>query len=64
MLVMAFFPDELLDVLFLAMRKNGLSMPPLRAILTPTNRAWHCGRLYAELRQERMALTGGKGPNP
>ena len=60
MMVMAFFPDALLDRLFLTMRQSGLAMPALRAVLTPTNRNWNCGRLYKELSRERLALNARK----
>ena len=52
MMVMAFFPDGLIDQWLLAMRKSGLPPVRLKAVLTPTNRAWTCGQLHAMLSQE------------
>lgn len=60
MAVMAFFPDQLMDALFAAIRKNGLVRPRLMAVLTPTNRAWTMERLYQELQKEYAAMNAGK----
>ena len=57
MLVMAFFPDPLMDGLLKALRSSGLGPVRLKAVLTPTNRGWHCGALYTALRQE-AAMAG------
>ena len=32
---------------------------PLKAVLTPTNAAWNAAQLYAELAEERAAVTAG-----
>ncbi len=32
---------------------------PIKAILTPTNAAWNAAQLYAELTQERAAVSAG-----
>ena len=60
MAVMAFFPEQLMDALFEALRKNGLERPRLMAVLTPTNRAWTAERLYRELQKEYAAMNAGK----
>ena len=52
MLVMAGFPDPLIDALLRALRENDLSQGVLKAVLTDTNRFWSCGQLYAELAKE------------
>ena len=55
MLVFAFLPDDLLERLLPALRRD---MPPVRlkAVLTPANRTWSCGQLYRELAKEAGAL--------
>ena len=58
LLVMASFPDALLDRLLPALRAAGLTVR-LKAVLTPVNRDWNCGRLYAELRGEASAFEKG-----
>lgn len=55
MLVMAFFPDGLLDQLLKSLRAGGLTVG-LKAVLTPYNRMWNCGRLYEELSREAAAF--------
>lgn len=59
MMVMAFFSDWLLDDFFAALRKNGIEPARLKAVLTPVNRAWTCGQLYAALRSEDAAMRKG-----
>ena len=56
MMVMAFFSDWLMDDLFAALRRNGIEPARLKAVLTPVNRAWTCGQLYAALRSEDAAM--------
>lgn len=51
MLVMAFFGGALMDRWLKEMRACGVSAP-LKAVLTPHNRFWTCGRLYLELSRE------------
>ena len=51
MMVMAFFPDPLMDQWLAVLRQNGLTVR-LKAVLTEHNRSWDCGRLYAALSQE------------
>ena len=41
-----------MDGLLKALRSSGLGPVRLKAVLTPTNRGWHCGALYTALRQE------------
>ena len=57
MIVAAFFGGDLLDDLYMNVRKNGMNMP-LTAMLTPANRSWTCERLYRELRKEASILNG------
>lgn len=59
MLVFAFLPEDTLDRLLPALREAAQPPVRLKALLTPTNRGWSCGRLYRELRSEAEAL--GKG---
>ena len=51
MLVFAFLPDDLLERLLPALRRD---MPPVRlkAVLTPHNRRWTCGALCRHLSLE------------
>ncbi len=56
MMVLAFFPDRLMDALFGAIRKNGMERPRLTAVLTPANRSWTLEKLYRELKEEAAAL--------
>ena len=51
MLVMAFFPDQLLDAFLKSLRAGGQTVQ-LKAVLTPTNQHWNCGQLYWNLSQE------------
>ncbi len=51
MLVMAFFPEQLLDAFLKSLRANGQAVQ-LKAVLTPTNQHWNCGQLYRNLNQE------------
>ena len=60
MAVLAFFPDELIDELTQAIRKNGMERPRLMAVLTPTNRTWTLERLYQELKKEYDAMNARK----
>ena len=60
MMVMAHFPDALMDRWLLAIRQSGLAAVRLKAVLTPFNRGWHCGRLYAMLSQEAAAFAAAK----
>ena len=64
MMVMAFFPDALMDRWLLAIRQSGLPPVRLKAALTPTNRGWHCGQLYAAISREAAVLGKGKGEKP
>ncbi len=52
MLLMAFFPDAVLDRFLAALRSFGLAPVPLKAILTPTNAGWDSIRLHRELSAE------------
>ena len=52
MLVMAGFPDGLLDAFLRAYRESGLAPVRLKAVLTDTNMRWHFGQLHAQLCQE------------
>ena len=46
-----------LDQLLRALAQAGVSVP-LKAMVTPTNRAWPLEKLLEELRQEHRAMTG------
>ncbi len=64
MLVMAHFPDALMDRWLLSLRQSGLPPVRLKAVLTPHNRAWHCGRLYVLISQEAAFLANRKDAKP
>ena len=64
MMVMAHFPDALMDRWLLAIRQSGLTPVRLKAALTPTNRAWHCGQLYVLISQEAASFAKGKEDKP
>ena len=55
MLVMAFFPDALMDRLLSLLRAD-LGGVRLKAALTPHNRTWTCGMLFAALCREAERL--------
>ena len=57
MLVMASFPDALMDRWLSALRQSGMAPIRLKAVLTPHNQAWNCGQLYALLSQEAAAFS-------
>ena len=63
MLVMAGFPDGLLDAFLRAYRESGLAPVRLKAVLTDTNMRWHFGQLHAQLCQEAafFAARGSRG---
>ena len=54
-LMMAFFNDALVDRLLKSLRDGGQSVR-LKAVLTPYNRQWTCGRLYRQLSQEAAQM--------
>ena len=56
MLVMAAFPDALMDRFLQSIRQSGLQPVRLKAVLTPANRGWHCGQLCAALSQEAASM--------
>ena len=58
MLVMAGFPDAMIDALLDGWRKAGLAPVRLKAVLTPTNAAWTPARLQAELLREDRMMRG------
>ena len=64
MMVMAYFPDALMDRWLLAIRQSGLTPVRLKAVLTPHNRAWHCGQLYATISQEAASFAKRKEDMP
>ena len=56
MLLMARFPDSLVDSLLASLRRRGLTVAR-KAVLTPFNAAWDSRKLFAELSAE-AALHG------
>ena len=58
MIVMAHMTEKQTDALLDAIRTSGMQPIRLKAVLTPTNRFWSCGRLYQELRKEYFFLEG------
>ena len=59
MLVMAHFPNPLLQAFLQGMRRAGVRPVALKAVLTPTNAAWDSNALHAELCKEREAISAG-----
>ena len=57
MLVMAFFPQGMVNVFLQTMRRAGISPIALKAVLTPTNAAWSSTQLHEELAREHAAMT-------
>lgn len=55
LLVMAYFPEPLLDALLPALRASGAAIA-LKAALTPTNAGWTGKKLRDELAQEHAML--------
>lgn len=60
MLVMAFFPDALMDRLLPLLRKE-LGGVRLKAVLTAHNRPWTAGMLYTALAREAAQLDQRQG---
>ena len=56
MLVMAFFPDTLVDRWLDVLRTSGIGTVRIKAVLTPVNRTWNCGELYTVLNREMLAF--------
>ncbi len=55
MLLMAYFPDKLIDRLLAGMKAKGMAIPR-KAVLTPTNAGWNSVQLFAELSREAARL--------
>ena len=60
MLVLCDCPGRLLDLLLQSFRRNKVAPVRLKAVLTPTNRAWDSAALHAELCREREAIRAGQ----
>ena len=60
MLVMAFFPQGMMNVFLQALRRAGVSPIALKAVLTPTNAAWSSAQLHEELSREHAAMMSGQ----
>ncbi len=56
MMVMAFFPEELLRRFLDSFRQAGVSPVRLKAVLTESNMGWNSCRLRAELLREEAAF--------
>ena len=59
MLVMAFFPGQLISLFLQALRKAAVPPIALKAMLTDTNAAWDSFTLHQELCRERDAMQAG-----
>ncbi len=57
MLVFCDIPDPKLEQVLMTMRRAQLPPIALKAVLTPTNRAWNSQQLWTELRREHEAMT-------
>ena len=55
MLLMAYFPDKLIDKLLAGMKAKGIAISR-KAVLTPTNAAWNSLQLFAELSREAARM--------
>ena len=51
MLLMAYFPDKLIDRFLAGMKAKGINVPR-KAVLTPVNAAWNSRKLFDELSRE------------
>ena len=61
-MVMAHFPDALIDSLLGEIRKNGLKPIRCKAVLTRHNQDWSLGQLYPALSREAALMeAAGKG---
>ena len=60
MLVMAFFPQGMMNVFLQARHRAGVAPIALKAVLTPTNAAWSSTQLHDELAREHAAMTAGQ----
>ena len=56
-LLMAFFPEELLDQLLRAMKEASIQIP-YKAVLTKTNRLYRLQRLMEEVKSEHNNING------
>lgn len=54
MLIFGGMENQQINALLSTLRQMQVPPFPLKAILTPTNAAWRCGELYAELCKERQ----------
>ena len=59
MLVLAHFPDGLIDRFLAALRAAGLPPVPCKAVLTETNMGWNALELHEQLREEHEAVKKG-----
>ena len=59
MLVMAHFPQALVQAFLQGLRRAGVRPGALKAVLTPTNAQWDSLALYTELCREREAISQG-----
>ena len=53
MLLMAYFPDKLIDKLLARMKAKKIAIPR-KAVLTPTNAGWNSVQLFDELSREAV----------
>ena len=60
MLVMAYFPQGMMNVFLQGLRRAGVAPVALKAVLTPTNAAWSSAQLHEELSREHAAMTAGQ----
>ena len=60
MLLLAHFPESLMNRFLQAMRTAGIPPVALKAVLTETNRDWNSLELYGQLSAEHDALRAGR----
>ena len=60
MLLMADFTSAQVDALLAGFRRAKIPPVALKAVLTPTNRAWDSVQLHRELAQEHQAMREGR----
>ncbi len=60
MLVMAFFPRDLVSLFLQTLRRMNVKPVALKAVLTQTNASWNSGKLHSELSREHDALAQQK----
>ena len=62
MIILCFLSESQLDRTLKSLRKAGVPLSCLKAVLTADNALWTFRELYEEMSKERTAISSGKGP--